>query len=124
MVTAFFPAIAAISLPKVVFLVGLVGVFVAGLAEFRQGHIGRPAIFINALLLWQIFYSAWNTLPNWFQLYLNTGTVVGLIAIIAYIPEPKIKLPTKFYQFCYYAYGSFSIIAVVILANYLKISLF
>jgi hypothetical protein len=122
MVTAFFPAIAAISLPKVIFLIGLVGVLVAGLTEFRQGHIGRPAIFINALLLWQIFYSVWGTLPTWFQWYLNIGSIVGLIAIIAYLPRKK--LPTEFYQFCYYVYGSFSIIIAAIVAIYLGVPLF
>lgn len=122
MVIAFFPEIFVLGIPKGLFLLGLVGVLVAGIAEFRQGHIGRPAIFINSLLLWQIFFSVWTILPTAIQWYLNIGSIAGLIAIIAYMP--KWSLPTEFYQFCYYAYGSLSIILVVILAYTLKISLF
>ncbi len=118
---ALFPNL-ILDIPRVVFLLGLIGVFIAGIAEFRQGHIGRIAIFINALLLWQIFYPVWTTLPLLIQGYLNIGSIVGLIAVIAYFP--KWSLPTKFYQFCYYLYGSFSIIGVILLSIYLKISLF
>lgn len=121
MTLAFFPEALVLNIPKGVFLVGLIGIFVAGIAEFRKGHIGRPAIFANSILLWQIFFSIWTTLPLWLHWYLNIGSVVGLIAIIAYVP--KWKLPTKFYQFCYYLYGSFSIILVIIMAIYLKMPL-
>ena len=121
MVTAFFPENLIFSIPKGIFLVGLAGILVAGIAEFRQGHIGRPAIFINALLLWQVFFSVFATLPVWLQWYLNIGSIVGIIAILAYIPRQK--LPTEFYQFCYYAYGSLSIILVIFMSIYLKIPL-
>src|SRR3989344_6318355 len=121
MTIAFFPAGLIFSIPKGLFLLGLIGVLVAGIAEFRKGHIGRPAIFINSLLLWQIFFSVWTILPVWMQWYLNIGSIVGLIALVAYIP--KWSLPTEFYQFCYYAYGSLSIILVIFMSFYLKITL-
>lgn len=121
MVIAFFPAVAAVSLPKIVFLIGLVGILVTGIAEFRRGHIGRVAIFLNAILLWQIFYSSWIILPIWLQWYLNIGSIVGLIAIVSYIP--KKSLPTEFYKFCFVFYGSISIIIVIALSFYLEIPL-
>lgn len=121
MTIALFPAFAAIGLPKVVFLAGLVGVLVAGIAEIRQGHIGRPAIFINALLLWQIFFSVFAILPGWLQWYLNIGSIAGLIAILAYIP--KKSLPKEFYQVCFFLYGSISVIFVVVGAVYFKVPL-
>lgn len=121
MTIALFPQFLTFDIPRGLFLLGLVAVFVAGITEFRQGHIGRPAIFINALFLWQIFFSVWGILPVWMQWYLNVGSIAGLIAIIAYVP--KWRLPTEFYQFCYYAYGSLSIIIVIFLSIYLKIAL-
>jgi len=117
-----FPSSLILDIPRGIFLIGLIGVFVAGIAEFRKGHIGRPAIFVNAILLWQIFFSIWANLPNWMQLYLNGGSIAGLIAIIAYFP--KWKLPTKFYKICFILYGSISIIVVIAISIYLKIPLF
>ncbi len=121
MTIPFFPQILIFNLPKGLFLIGLIGIFVAGIAEFRKGHIGRPAIFVNAIFLWQIFFSIWASLPIWMHWYLNIGSIVGLIALIAYIP--KWKLPKEFYQFCFYLYGSLSIIIVIIMAIYLKMPL-
>lgn len=119
MTIAFFPAIATVSIPKIIFLIGLIGILVAGFAEFRRGYIGRVAIFLNAILLWQIFYPAWDILPIWFQWYLNVGSIVGLIAIFSYFL--KGHLITEFYKFCYFLYGSFSIIFAILIAVYFKI---
>jgi hypothetical protein len=121
MTLALFPAFAALALPKVVFLIGLVVVLVTGIAEFRQGYIGRVAIFANAILLWQLFFSVFGILPIWFQWYLNVGSIVGLIAIIAYFP--KWKLPTEFYQICFVLYGSVSVIVAVIISFLIKVPL-
>ena len=99
MVLAFFPESFIFNIPEGIFLIGLVGIFVAGIVEFRQGHIGRPAIFINSLLLWQIFYSLWISLPQLLQLYLNIGSIVGVIALVSYIPRKR--LPSEFYKFCF-----------------------
>lgn len=123
MAIAFFPESLIFNIPKGIFLIGLIGILVAGIVEYRQGHIGRPAIFINSLLLWQIFYSTWAMLPAFFQWYLNVGSVVGVVALIAYIPITRFKLPKEFYTFSYFLYGSLSIIAVVIGAIYFKIPL-
>ncbi len=123
MTIAFFPESLIFSIPKGIFLIGLIGILVAGIVEYRQGHIGRPAIFINALLLWQIFYSVWAMLPSFLQWYLNLGSVVGIVALIAYIPITRFKLPKEFYTVSYFLYGSLSIIAVIIGAIYFKIPL-
>jgi len=122
MTISFFPSSLVLDIPKGIFLIGLVGIFIAGLVEFRQGHIGRPAIFANALLLWQIFFSVWSTLPLWLNWYLNIGSIVGMIAIISYIPRHH--LPTEFYKFCFILYGSLSILLVIGFSIYLKIPLF
>ncbi|MEJ2267532.1 MAG: hypothetical protein P8X70_00450 [Nanoarchaeota archaeon] len=121
MIPALFPSPLTLDIPKGIFLIGLIGILIAGIVEFRRGHIGRPGIFINAILLWQIFFSIWNTLPNWLQLYINGGSIVGLVAIIAYIP--KWKLPKQFYQICFLLYGSISIIIIIGISIYLKIPL-
>src|SRR3989344_5694167 len=118
MTIPFFPGILVFSIPKAIFLIGILGILIAGLVEFRQGHIGRPAIFVNSLLLWQIFFSVWAILPALMQWYLNIGTIAGLIALIAYIP--KWKLPKGFYQFCFFFYGSISIVLAIIFSVYLK----
>jgi uncharacterized membrane protein len=68
------------------------------------------------MLLWQIFYDTFNTLPTLFQWYLNIGTFVGIIALGAYLL--KQKLPTKFYQGCFIAYGSISVIIVILIFAY------
>jgi hypothetical protein len=87
---------------------------VAGIAEARQGHIGRLGIAANAFLLWQVFYSVWQKLPDLFQWYLNLGTVVGVIAILSYLT--KTRMPKEFYQLCYLFYGSFSVLLTIIFA--------
>jgi len=55
-------------LPKSISLAALLVLIVAGTAEIRQGHIGRPGIVANGFLLWQIFFSSWNILPYWFSI--------------------------------------------------------
>lgn len=101
-------------LPVIVSYIVLVGLFIAGIFEFRHSYIGRVGIFLNSLLLWQIFYPSFNSLPNWFQWYLNIGTIVGLVALVSYLL--KKSLPVKFYQICFLLYGSFSIIIAVIIS--------
>jgi hypothetical protein len=98
-------------IPNALSVIVLVGLFIVGLKEFRQGYISRIGIFLNAMLLWQIFYSVWNILPPWFQLYMNIGTVIAIIALISYIN--LIPLPTELYTVCYFAYGSITILILV-----------
>lgn len=92
----------------------MVILFVAGIAEFRQGHIGRLGIAGNAFLLWQVFFGVWDKLPDYFQWYLNVGTLVAVIALASYVL--KERLPTEFYQVCYLAYGSFSVLFTIVFA--------
>ena len=101
-----------IILPKVISYIALVGLLIAGIAEFRQSYIGRVGIFVNSLLLWQIFYSIFSTLPFWFQIYLNAGTIVGVIALLFYLALES--LPTWFYQVAFLAYGSISILIILL----------
>jgi hypothetical protein len=108
-------------LPAGISLLIMLGLLVAGIAERRQGHIGRVAIFLNAILLWEIFYGSFASLPLLYQYYLNIGSIVGLIAIIAYIPRRS--LPTEFYTFAYLFYGSFSVLLAIIGAVYFNIPL-
>ena len=100
-----------IILPKSVSYIVLIGLVVAGILEFRQSFIGRVGIFLNSMLLWQLFYSSFNSLPNWFQWYLNIGTIAGIIALVAYIIGQS--LPSEFYQICFIAYGSISVLIAV-----------
>lgn len=101
-------------LPQPVPLVALVVILVAGIAEFRQGYVGRPAIAANAFFLWQIFYSSWSLLPVWFQGYLDLGTVFAVIAILSYLMSES--LPSEFYQLSFILYGSFSILFALIVS--------
>ncbi|MBI2654399.1 hypothetical protein HYX02_06355 [Candidatus Woesearchaeota archaeon] len=102
-----------IILPKSLSYIAMIGLVVAGIVEFRQSYIGRVGIFLNSLLLWQIFYHYFNNLPNWFQIYLNIGTIIGIIALVAYLS--KESLPVEFYQISFLAYGSFSILIIAAL---------
>jgi hypothetical protein len=106
-----------ILLPKEVSVIGLIALILAGIYEFRHGYIGRIGIAGNAFLLWQIFYNTWSILPNWFQWYLNLGTIFAIISIISYLsiflPIPYIKLPKEFYQIGFYFYGSISIVIAI-----------
>ncbi len=56
MTLTLFPSSLILDIPRGIFLIGLIGIFVAGIAEFRKGHIGRPAIFVNAILLWTKYF--------------------------------------------------------------------
>jgi hypothetical protein len=84
---------------------------IGALVEFRQGHIARPMIAVNALLLWQLFYADWSSLPTWLQVYLNGGSVVGVIAMASY--TTKVSLPNGFYKVAFLVYGSLSIGIVI-----------
>lgn len=85
---------------------------IGAIVEIRQGHIGRPMIAVNALLLWQLFYGTWGDLPTWLQAYLNGGTILGGLALISY--ATKVSLPTEFYKLAFLAYGSISVGVVVV----------
>ena len=98
--------------PKVISYIALIILVLAGIAEFRQGHIGRLGIAGNAFLLWQIFFPIFSTLPNWFQWYLNIGTILAIIAVPSYLF--KFSLPSEFYTFSFIGYGSFSIILAIV----------
>lgn len=89
----------------------LIGLLVFGIVEFRQGHIGRIGIFANSILLWQIFFASFSLLPSWLQIYLNIGTFIGIVALLAYAVGQK--LPKEFYQVGFVLYGSFSILILV-----------
>ncbi len=54
------PSFLVFSIPAGVSLLFIIGLFIASIAEFRQGHVGRVSIFLNALLLWEIFYNSWG----------------------------------------------------------------
>jgi hypothetical protein len=98
-------------LPKSFSYLVIFGLILAAIVQRRQGHISRPAIVANAFLLWQIFYGEWNRLPEWLQWYLNIGTICALVALGSYLL--KESLPTDFYQFCYYVYGSITILVLI-----------
>ena len=100
-------------IPKILSYLVLIGLVLMGIKEFRQGHIGRLGIATNAFLLWQIFYGDWTNLPNWFQWYLNLGTIFAIIAIPSYLL--KVSLPKEFYQIAFIGYGSFSVIIAIFL---------
>lgn len=103
-----------IFLPKSVSYLALIVLLIAGIVEIRQGHIGRVGIFLNSMLLWQLFYEPFQTLPLWFQWYLNIGTILGVLALIAYFLHER--LPKEFYQFGFIAYGSISILIILLVA--------
>lgn len=98
-------------LPKPVPILGLILLIFAAIAEARQHYIGRIAIAANAFLLLQIFFSYWNVLPDWFRIYLDVGSIIGVIAILFYLA--KESLPTKFYQISFILYGSLSVLAAI-----------
>src|SRR5437870_2459704 len=102
-------------LPKPVAILGIILLLVAAIAEMRQHYIGRIGIAANAFLLWQIFFSYWNLLPDWFQLYLDLGSVVAVVAILFYLA--KESLPTEFYQFSFMFYSSLSVLAAIVVAT-------
>ena len=98
-------------IPNILSYLLLVGLLLVGIKEFRQGHIGRIGIVVNAFLLWQIFYGDWSKLPIIFQWYLNMGTILALVAIPSYLF--RFKLPKEFYQIAFLGYGSISILIVI-----------
>lgn len=100
-----------IFIPNVISYIALLLLVVAGIAELRQGHIGRLGITANAFFLWQIFFPIWTNLPQWFQWYLNIGTILAIIALPSYLL--KISLPSHFYGFAFVGYSSFSLILVI-----------
>jgi|SRR5664280_2138322 hypothetical protein len=101
-------------LPAWFSIIAMIILLVAGFAEYRQGYIGRVAIFGNAMLLWQVFFASWDKLPDFFQWYLNIGTAVAVIAIVSYVTRQS--LPSEFYTICYVAYGSISVLLAIFFA--------
>lgn len=99
--------------PETFFL--LIPLLFLSIKEFRSGYIGRIGIVVNVFLLWQVFYNQWMFLPGWFQLYLDIGTLVAVVAFMAYIFDRR--LPKQFYTGAFVAYGSFTL--VIVLANYI-----
>jgi hypothetical protein len=77
----------------------MVGLLLAGIVEHRQGHIGRIGVALNAFLLWQVFYTRWAGLPEWFQWYLNVGTLFAIVAVASYLSGES--LPSEFYSIAY-----------------------
>ena len=108
--------------PRSISFLGIIILMVGVVVEFRKGHVGRIGILGNAFLLWQIFFGVWDMLPEYFQWYLNIGTLVAIIAVISYLL--KEKLPSEFYDLCFVAYGSLSILFVIIFALELGIPRF
>ena len=100
-----------IFLPPSISTLALIVLLVAGIAEFRKGHIGRVAIFANSMLLWQFFFDKFIALPGLIQWYLNIGTAIGLIALGAYLI--KERLPAEFYDIAFVLYGSISVLIVL-----------
>jgi carbon starvation protein CstA len=99
-------------LPAETASIALLAVVIVGiLVEYRQHHIARPAIFGNAILLWQVFFGKWDQLPDWLQIYLNVGTVVGVVALLSYLL--KARLPNGFYKLAFYAYGSLTVLVLI-----------
>ena len=118
---SLFPSFLIFNFPAGISILVILGLFVAGLSEIRQGHIGRVSIFLNAILLWEIFYNSWNILPTLFQFYLNLGTFMGAVAIFTYIPNKS--LPSIFYKISFVLFGSLSLILSILGAFYFKIPL-
>ncbi len=100
-----------IVLPKTVSIIIIFCLVVAAIFELRHNYIGRVGIFLNSMLLWQIFYKSFDSLPTIMHWYLNIGTIIGIIALFAYLLRQK--LPTIFYQFAFIAYGSLSLLIVI-----------
>ncbi|MES2154424.1 MAG: hypothetical protein V4510_04740 [bacterium] len=92
-------------------LVVLAAVAIGVLVERRQHFIARPAIFGNALMLWQVFFDKWRSLPDWLQVYLNVGSFIGALALVSYVT--RARLPTPFYRFSLYGYGSLTVLILI-----------
>lgn len=92
-------------------LIGILVLVFLAIVNIRQGHVGRPSIVANVVLLWQIFYPRWYLLPSQIQLYLNVGTIIAIIAGISYFA--KISLPTEYYKFAFIGYSAFSILIII-----------
>lgn len=116
------PSFLIFNIPAGIPLLIIISLFIAGIAEFRQGHIGRVSIFLNAILLWEIFYNSWTILPDLIRYYLNLGSIFGAVAILTYLP--KISLPTEFYKISFVLYGSLSLIVAIFGSIYFQIPLF
>ena len=117
----------AFMLPQLVFiprnlsLLFIIGLILAGIVEYRQGHIGRVAVAGNVFLQWQIFFGYWTHLPVWFQWYLNLGTVIAVIALLTYFLHRS--LPGTFYDLAVFMFGSFAVIVSLVIGAFLGVPL-
>jgi len=111
-----------IFVPRNISLLVIIGLIFAGIVEIRRGHVGRPGIALNVFFLWQLFFEYWARLPNWFQVYLDIGSVVAVIALISYFK--RFSLPGQFYNMALIGFGSFSVIAAVIVSYLIGVSVF
>lgn len=85
----FIPKV--LSYVLIIFLIGVLWLF---LDAFKHGEPLRGLRFFIggvAFLLWQIFYPAWDSLPAWFQWYLNIGTILMLKAVLSALLEIPLK---------------------------------
>lgn len=99
-----------LSLPVVLQLT-ILGLGLAALQQFRQGHIGRIGIAAAGILIIQQAYPVWNQLSSEWRLY---STVAGLFAIVAgfsYIT--KTSLPSEFYRAAFLLFGGGTIVMIL-----------
>jgi hypothetical protein len=101
-------------LPSGFAYLALIAVALPAFQEWRSGHIGRVGIFVNVVMLWQIFYAGWSTFPLPLQVYLNLGTVVAIVAAISYIK--LVRLPSIFYSVARILYGSLTVGVIILVA--------
>ena len=98
-------------IPASVGIILLIGLLVTGFAQFRKGYIGRIGIFSNGLIIGETLCPHWSLIPDWAQIYVYLALIFGIIALISYIF--KKSLPTIFYEICFIAFGSVSIIIIL-----------
>ncbi|GEM_PF-2795099 len=112
----------AIFIPKSLSIIGICLLILLGRKEHARRHVGRLGIVGNSLFLWQVFYNAWASLPNWMAWYLNLGTIFGGIALLTYLSRDS--LPTEYYNVALWLYGSFSVLIVLLMAVAYSIPIF
>lgn len=103
---------ALIFVPQIISFVAMLFLVIYGIREIRRGHIGRIELAANVFLVWQLFFPVWASLPEYFQLYLNVGSVVAIVALVTYFTRTSI--PSGFYKFTLVTYGSIAVVAAVV----------
>ena len=94
-------------------VVGLFVVFLSSVNELRGRGVSRVSLFANSFFLWQIFYFDWQGLPFLFQLYLDFGVVIGIVALFSFLL--RVKFSEKLYFLACFLYSSFSILALIVI---------